>query len=54
MPSKTAKQARFMAGCAANPTKMKGKCPPAAVAKEFAAADRGSGKAAAPRKRGRG
>ena len=39
MPSKTAKQARFMQGCAHSPRAMKGKCPPAKVAKEFARAD---------------
>lgn len=43
MPSKTKKQARFMALCA-NPSgrrKARGKCPPKSVAREFAAADRG-------------
>lgn len=43
MPSKTAKQARFMAACAHNPEKMKGKCPPMKVAKEFNKADKGTG-----------
>ena len=36
MPAKTPKQQRFMAGCEHNPSKMKGKCPPKKVAKEFA------------------
>lgn len=42
MPSKTPKQRRFMAMCASpkGRAKAKGKCPPAKVAKEFAAADR--------------
>ena len=38
MPSKTAKQARFMAACA-HGAKMDKKCPPMAVAKEFNKAD---------------
>lgn len=41
MPSKTPKQARFMAGCAHG---MKSaKCPPKKVAKEFNRADKGTG-----------
>lgn len=35
MPAKSAKQARYMAGCAHNPEDMEGKCPPKAVAREF-------------------
>lgn len=31
-----------MAACAHNPGKMKGKCPPASVAKEFNQADKGT------------
>lgn len=42
MPSKTAKQARFMAMCAHDSGKAKGKCPSASVSKEFNSADRGS------------
>lgn len=42
MPSKTKKQARFMALCASKKgrAKARGKCPPESVAEEFAAADR--------------
>lgn len=40
MPSKSAKQARFMRACAKNPGKMKKKCPPKEVAEEFVRADR--------------
>ena len=36
MPAKSKKQQRFMGGCLSNPAKMKGKCPPKAVAREFA------------------
>lgn len=39
MPSKTAKQARFMAMCYGSPEKAHGKCPPRSVAQEFARAD---------------
>lgn len=39
VPSKTKRQSKFMQGCAHNPEKMQGKCPPVEVAKEFAAAD---------------
>lgn len=46
MPSKSAKQARFMAACAHGWKPSKGKCPPKKVAKEFNRAD------AAKRKRG--
>ena len=35
MPAKTLKQQRFMALCATNPSKAKGKCPPKKVAREF-------------------
>lgn len=35
MPAKTAKQQKFMAMCAHNPEKAKGKCPSRKVAKEF-------------------
>ena len=43
MPSKTKKQARFMAMCATpkGRKKAKGKCPPKRVAKEYARHDRG-------------
>jgi hypothetical protein len=41
MPSKTAKQARFMAACAHGAGYKS--CPPASVAKEFNAADAQSG-----------
>ncbi len=40
MPSKTAKQARFMAACA-HGAKYKS-CPPAKVSKEFNKADKGT------------
>ena len=42
MPSKTKKQARFMAMCATpkGRKKAKGKCPPKKVAKEYARHDR--------------
>ena len=42
MPSKTQKQARFMAMCATSKgrAKAKGKCPPVRVAKEYARHDR--------------
>ena len=43
MPSKSQKQARFMAACANNPESMKGKCPPPKVAKEFNQADKKAG-----------
>lgn len=36
MPAKSAKQQRFMALCAFNPSKARGKCPPKSVAREFA------------------
>lgn len=39
MPSVTKKQARFFALCAHSPGKVRGKCPPKAVAKEFNRAD---------------
>ena len=54
MPSKTAKQARFMAAIAHGWTPSSGKAPPIAVAREFAKADaarRGRAKAKRPRKR---
>lgn len=35
MPAKTLRQQRFMAMCAHNPEKAKGKCPPKKVAMEF-------------------
>ena len=35
MPAKTKKQQRFMAMCLYSPEKVKGKCPPKKVAKEF-------------------
>lgn len=35
MPAKSGKQFRFMAMCANNPERVKGKCPPKSVAKEF-------------------
>jgi len=54
MPSKTKKQAKFMAGCAHNPEKMQGKCPPAEVAKEFAAADAGKNQRRRGKARSRG
>lgn len=41
MPSKTAKQARFMAACAHGADY--GSCPPAKVSKEFNQADKGTG-----------
>jgi hypothetical protein len=43
MPSKTKKQARFMAMCATpkGRKKAKGKCPPLKVAREYAKHDRG-------------
>ena len=43
MPSKTKKQAGFMAMCATpkGRAKAKGKCPPKKVAKEYARHDRG-------------
>jgi hypothetical protein len=43
MPSKTKKQARFMAMCATpkGRKKAKGKCPPIRVSKEYARHDRG-------------
>ena len=44
MPSKSAKQARFMAMCAHTPGAAKGKCPPKSVAKEFNQADKARGK----------
>lgn len=34
-PATSAKQARFMRGCAHNPESMSGKCPSKKVAKEF-------------------
>jgi hypothetical protein len=42
MPSKTAKQKRFMAMCASpkGRKKAKGKCPPMKVAKKYASADK--------------
>jgi len=43
MPSTSAKQARFMAGCAHSPQHMQGKCPSMKVATEFNQADRGTG-----------
>ena len=42
MPSKTAKQARFMAACAHGAGY--GKCPPKKVAREFNQADKAAGK----------
>jgi len=46
MPSKTPKQARFMALCASGKgrAKAKGQCPPKKVAREFVKADRRSKK----------
>jgi hypothetical protein len=41
MPSKSAKQHRFMAMCAKNPDKARAKCPPKHVAEEFVHADKG-------------
>ena len=41
MPSKSGKQHRFMAMCAHNPDKARGKCPPKSVAEEFVHADKG-------------
>lgn len=41
MPSKTIKQARFMAMCTHNPNVAQDKCPPKKVAKEFNEADKG-------------
>lgn len=35
MPAKTEKQRKYMAGCAKNPKRMKGKCPPKKVAKKY-------------------
>jgi hypothetical protein len=35
MPAKTEKQRRFMAMCANNPGKARGKCPSKSVAREF-------------------
>lgn len=35
MPAKTEKQRKFMAMCAHNPSKARGKCPSKAVAREF-------------------
>lgn len=35
MPAKTKKQQRFMAMCANNPGKARGKCPSKKVAREF-------------------
>lgn len=35
MPAKTERQRRFMAMCAHNPGKAKGKCPSKEVAREF-------------------
>lgn len=43
MPSTSKAQSRFMAGCARNPEKMKGKCPPKRVAREYHKADKSSG-----------
>jgi hypothetical protein len=40
MPSKTAKQARFMRACKHNRGKMKKKCPPKKVVDEFVTADK--------------
>lgn len=37
MPAKTERQRRFMAMCAHNPSAAKAKCPPMAIAQEFAA-----------------
>lgn len=57
MPSKTAKQARFMAMCAHSPGSAKGKCPPKSVAREFNQADqakRAGFMNKMKRKRGRG
>ena len=41
MPSKTKKQHNFMALCAHNPAKAKGKCPAPKVARDFLQADKG-------------
>jgi hypothetical protein len=41
MPAKSAKQQRFMGMCYANPEKVKGKCPPKKVAREFARKPKG-------------
>lgn len=42
MASKSAAQARYMAGCANNPEKMK-KCPPRKVAREYHEKDKAAG-----------
>lgn len=49
MPSKTAKQHRFMEGCRNNPEKMNKPCPPKRVTEEFHQADKA--KSAKPRKK---
>lgn len=54
MPAKTPKQQRFMAGCAENPSKMGGKCPPRSVAKEFSHKPKGGYSAKPQRRSGRG
>ncbi len=41
MPSRNLKQHDFMAICANNPAKARGKCPPHKVAHEFILADTG-------------
>jgi len=44
MPAKTEKQRRFLAICAYNPEKAKGKCPSKEVAKHFTHKVKGKGK----------
>lgn len=53
MPSKTPKQARFMAGIAHGMKPKGGKGPPVKVAKEFNAADAGTGILSGKSKTGR-
>ena len=43
MPSRSSKQAKFMAMCSHSPERAKGKCPPAKVSREFNAADKKAG-----------
>lgn len=51
MPAKSKAQFKKMAGCAHNPDKMKGKCPPEAVAEEFVKATKNYSKL--PAKKGK-
>lgn len=44
LPSKSKAQHDFMAACAHSPSKMKAKCPPKKVAREFLAADKKAAK----------